>query len=159
MSETLYVNNPGLRAAEEQTVDACLAIADEGGLQARVQRMPADDPNSVKFSVLLYPPLFETYERVAWRRTFAWGARHWGLPPGLIGTRFTYRREEYEFVGATLRSTLPDGFFVAVRQSDGWIMHLGEGFVRQVILPAMPESPELIGIFSVGLGEKEKFFL
>lgn len=159
MNEVLYLTNQALRSAEEQTIDSCLAIADESGLQARVHRLQTAEPNSVKLSVLLYPPLLEPFERVAWRRTYAWGARHWRLPAALIGTRFAYQRDDYEFVGATLKTTVAGGYFVAVRQSDGWIMSMAESFLRQTVMPAMAEGPKLIGIFSIGLGEKERFYL
>ena len=88
MSDVLYIANPSLSVVEERAVDACLWLAEEGGLRARVQRLPTDEPNSVKLSVLMFPPLLDPFERVAWRRTFHWGARHWRLPPGLLGTRF-----------------------------------------------------------------------
>ncbi len=158
MNEVLYLPHHAIRSAEERTVDACLAIADESGLQAHIRHLPADEPNTVKLSVQLTPPLLEPFERVAWRRTYHWGAQYWRLPAALIGTRFTYRKEEYEFVGATLRTTIPNGFFIALRKSDGWQMRMTESFLRQTVLPAMPGGPKLYGLFSIGLGKNERIF-
>jgi hypothetical protein len=63
MSEILYLKHPGLAAAETQTIDSCLAIANESGLQARIQRLPTSEPNTVNLAVQLFPPLLETFER------------------------------------------------------------------------------------------------
>jgi hypothetical protein len=159
MNDTLYLKHSGLAAAESQIIDSCLGIANEGDLHARIQRLPSSEPNTVKLTVQLFPPLLDTFERVAWRRTYRWGARHWRLPAELIGTTFTYQRDEYEFAGACLKVTIPGHFFIAIRKSDGWRMHMAESFLRQSVLPAMQEDLGPIGIFSIGLGEKERFFL
>ena len=158
MSEILYLANPALKAAEEQAIDSCLAIAEENGLQARIRRQPTEEPNCVKLSVFLFPLLLEPFQRVAWRRTYLWAARHWRLPTHLLGTLFVYQRDKYEFVGATLKTADPGCYFVAVRVSDGWTMQMSLAFLKQTVLPAMTEELGPCGILSIGLGEKERFF-
>ena len=158
MSEILYVANPALMAAEEQALDSFLAIAEENGLQAHIHRHSTEESNSVKFSVLLFPHLLEPFQRVAWRRTYHWAARHWRLPTRLLGTLFVYQRDKYEFVGATLKTVDAGCYFVAVRISDGWTMQMSLAFLKQTVLPAMSEELGHCGILSIGLGEKERFF-
>lgn len=159
MNDIRYLTNPVLQLVEEKSVEACLAIAEENGLQARIQWVPSTEPNTACFTVRIHPPLLEPFEHVAWRRTYLWGANYWQLPRELLGTRFTYRRQEYEFAGATLKSTVPGSYFVAIRRSDGWIMSCGLAFVKQSVLPAMIQAPRTGGMFSIGLGAKERIFV
>ena len=159
MNKIKYMtNNPALSAAESATEDFIMELAEDQGFKVTLRREPAAEPNSLALSVLFTPHLLERFEYVAWRRSYRWLARHHGLPADLVGTWFDYEDHHYEFAGASLRGQIPSLYFVARRTVDDVVLRMSLDFVKKIVVPALPRAPGLIGMLSLGFGEKEVFF-